>query len=133
MVYTGTDHYAEALPLFTKLLVLLINCTTINCSSLTMIKWGAKRIYLCCSFWWSSYANLWWNNFLDTCTSWWKYESSDFGINGGWGGIRTTSAFVDKFDANTTDTVDNYKDGQTKEIKEIEISQMDMLFRNLEM
>jgi hypothetical protein len=29
--------------------------------------------------------------------------------------------------------VDNYKDGQTKEIKEIEISQMDMLFRNLEM
>jgi hypothetical protein len=33
-------------------------------------------------------------------------KAAEFGINGGWGGIRTTSAFVDKFDANTTDTVD---------------------------
>jgi hypothetical protein len=50
-VYTGTDHYAEALPLITKLLVLLINCIliTINCSSLTMIKWR-KTIYLAVAF-----------------------------------------------------------------------------------
>jgi hypothetical protein len=27
-------------------------------------------------------------------------KASDFGINGGWGGIRTI-CFVDKFDANT--------------------------------
>jgi hypothetical protein len=26
-------------------------------------------------------------------------------VNGGWGGIRTTAAFVDKFSENTTDTV----------------------------
>jgi hypothetical protein len=44
----------------------------------------------------------------------------------GW--YRTTSAFVDKFDANTTDTRGQfYKDGQTKEIKGN--LQMDMLFR----
>jgi hypothetical protein len=36
------------------------------------------------------------------------------------GGIRTTAAFVDKFSANTTDTRGQfYKDGQTKEIKNI--------------
>jgi hypothetical protein len=59
---------------------------------------------------------------------------AEFGINGGWGGIRTTSAFVDKFDANTTDTVDNFiKMGKPKKSKKLEISQMDMLFRNLEM
>jgi hypothetical protein len=47
-------------------------------------------------------------------------KAAEFGINGGWGGIRTTSAFVDKFDANTTDTRGQfYKDGQTKEIKNI--------------
>jgi hypothetical protein len=43
--------------------------------------------------------------------------ASEFGINGGWAGIRTTSAFVDKFDENTTDTRGQfYTDGQTKEI-----------------
>jgi hypothetical protein len=47
-------------------------------------------------------------------------KAAEFGINGGWGGIRTTAAFVDKFDANTTDTRGQfYKDGQTKEIKNI--------------
>jgi hypothetical protein len=25
-------------------------------------------------------------------------KASEFGINGGWGGLRTTSAFVDKFE-----------------------------------
>jgi hypothetical protein len=47
-------------------------------------------------------------------------DASAFGINGGWGGIRTTAAFVDKFSANTTDTRGQfYTDGQTKEIKNI--------------
>jgi hypothetical protein len=60
--------------------------------------------------------------------------AAEFGINGGWGGIRTTSAFVDKFDANTTDTRGQfYKMGKPKKSKKLEISQMDMLFRNLEM
>ena len=46
--------------------------------------------------------------------------AAEFGINGGWAGIRTTSAFVDKFDANTTDTRGQfYTDGQSKEITNI--------------
>jgi hypothetical protein len=47
-------------------------------------------------------------------------NAADFGINGGWGGVRTTAAFVDKFAANTTDTRGQfYTNGQNKEIKNI--------------
>lgn len=39
------------------------------------------------------------------------------GINGGWGGIRTTAAFVDKFEVGTQDSrAQFYTAGQTKEI-----------------
>jgi hypothetical protein len=45
---------------------------------------------------------------------------AEFGINGGWGGVRTTSAFVNKFDANTTDTRGQfYTKGQSKEIADV--------------
>ena len=47
---------------------------------------------------------------------------SDFGVGGGWGGTRTTSAFVDKFPDETGD-IDSramfFTDGQTKEIVDI--------------
>jgi hypothetical protein len=57
---------------------------------------------------------------------------AEFGINGGWGGIRTTSAFVDKFDANTTDTRGQfYKMGKGDQRNWR--TQTDMLFKNLEM
>ena len=47
-------------------------------------------------------------------------KATEFGINGGWEGIRTTSAFVDKFGANSTDTRGKfYTNGQSKEIKNI--------------
>ena len=47
-------------------------------------------------------------------------KASEFGINGGWAGIRTTSAFVNKFSENTTDARGQfYTDGQTKEIVDI--------------
>jgi hypothetical protein len=45
----------------------------------------------------------------------------DFGIKGGWGGTRTTSAFVDIFGENNTSDhrAMFYKDGQNKEINDI--------------
>ncbi|WP_281227695.1 RagB/SusD family nutrient uptake outer membrane protein [Flavobacterium aquiphilum] len=52
-------------------------------------------------------------------------DKNAFGINGGWGGLRTTSAFVSKFpgttsSANSSDTRGNfYKDGQNLEIKDL--------------
>jgi hypothetical protein len=49
-------------------------------------------------------------------------KASEFGINGGWGGLRTTSAFVDKFDANTTDTRGNFiKMGKLRRSKTLEL------------
>jgi hypothetical protein len=47
-------------------------------------------------------------------------NAASFGINGGWAGIRTTSAFVDKFGANPVDKRGQfYTAGQSKEIKDI--------------
>ncbi|HEX9979584.1 MAG TPA: RagB/SusD family nutrient uptake outer membrane protein [Flavobacterium sp.] len=44
-------------------------------------------------------------------------SASEFGINGGWGGVRTTSAFVNKFPAFTQDQRANFHtDGQNIEI-----------------
>src|SRR5690606_38093656 len=46
-------------------------------------------------------------------------KPADYGINGGWAGLRTTSAFVEQFpgEANSADgRALFYTDGQTKEI-----------------
>lgn len=54
-------------------------------------------------------------------------NKNDFGINGGWGGLRTTSSFVSMFPgttaaANSSDTRGNfYKDGQSLEIKDLAV------------
>jgi len=48
-------------------------------------------------------------------------NAANYGINGGWFGLRTTSAFVDLFTDITGDTDERaifYTDGQTKEISE---------------
>ena len=46
--------------------------------------------------------------------------SSDFGVNGGWGGLRTTQAFVDKFPTNGADSRGNfYTTGQSKAINDL--------------
>jgi starch-binding outer membrane protein, SusD/RagB family len=51
-----------------------------------------------------------------------KMSNSDFGIDGGWGGLRTTSAFVDKF-SDITGATDKramfFTDGQSKAIKDV--------------
>lgn len=47
-------------------------------------------------------------------------SATEFGINGGWGGIRTTSAFVNKFQAGTADQRSNFHtDGQSLAISDI--------------
>jgi len=43
---------------------------------------------------------------------------AEFGVNGGWGGIRTTKALVNKFEANDL-RGRFYKDGQTLEINDL--------------
>jgi hypothetical protein len=44
-------------------------------------------------------------------------KASEFGINGGWAGIRTTAAFVDKFSENTSDRGQFYKTVKPKKSK----------------
>jgi hypothetical protein len=46
--------------------------------------------------------------------------ASQFGVNGGWGGLRTTSAFVNKFPQNGADKRGNfYTDGQSEVINNV--------------
>lgn len=45
-------------------------------------------------------------------------DPKDFGVNGGWGGLRTTKAFVQKFEANDK-RGRFYTDGQTLEINDL--------------
>lgn len=46
--------------------------------------------------------------------------AADFGVNGGWGGLRTTKSFVDKFPASGADKRGRfYTDGQNKEIDDL--------------
>lgn len=47
-------------------------------------------------------------------------DADYFGVNGGWAGIRTTSAFVNKFDETTNDQRSQFfKQGQTLEIENV--------------
>lgn len=47
-------------------------------------------------------------------------DASEFGVNGGWAGIRTTSAFVNMFGENSQDSREQfYTDGQSLEIENI--------------
>ncbi len=51
-------------------------------------------------------------------------SAGDFGLDGGWGGTRTTSAFVDKFDdpsGNTDSRAMFFTDGQSLEINDISV------------
>jgi len=51
-----------------------------------------------------------------------KMNPADFGINGGWGGLRTTQQFVDHFDDKTGNTDSRamfFTDGQNKDVADI--------------
>lgn len=45
--------------------------------------------------------------------------AADFGVNGGWGGVRTTSAFVETFPSANDDRYNFHTDGQSLEIDDI--------------
>jgi hypothetical protein len=56
-------------------------------------------------------------------------KASEFGINGGWGGLRTTSAFVDKFGKYNRHRGQFYKMGKLRRSKTLGTLQTDMLFK----
>jgi hypothetical protein len=55
-------------------------------------------------------------------------KASEFGINGGWGGLELP-AFVDKFDANTTDTRGQFYKDAKRRSKTLGTLRTDMLFK----
>lgn len=122
-VYTGTDKYAAAVKLIDQVIGSSYKLHT-NYNQLFYAdndKNGAQNEFIFAigfdGLRTQTYGG---TTFLTHAPVGGSMKAAEFGINGGWAGIRTTAAFVDKFAANTTDTRGQfYTDGQSKEIKNI--------------
>jgi len=122
-VYIGTDNYAGAVPLITKVIGSGYALHT-NYNQLFFAdndKNGAQNEFIFVIGFDGIHTQTYGGTtFLTHAPVGGSMNASEFGINGGWAGIRTTAAFVDKFAPNTTDTRGKfYTNGQTKEIKNI--------------
>lgn len=122
-VYIGTDHYADALPILNKIIGSQYSIHS-NYNELFLAdndKNGAQNeTIFSVAFDGLNTQTYGGTTFLVHAAVGGSMAPSAFGINGGWGGIRTTSAFVNKFGSNNTDVRGNfYTDGQNKEIKTI--------------
>ena len=122
-VYIGTDNYAGAVPLITKVIGSGYALHT-NYNQLFFAdndKNGAQNEFIFAIGFDGIHTQTYGGTtFLTHAPVGGSMNASEFGINGGWAGIRTTAAFVDKFAPNTTDTRGKfYTNGQTKEIKNI--------------
>ncbi|MFV8336354.1 RagB/SusD family nutrient uptake outer membrane protein [Flavobacterium sp. RSP29] len=122
-VYTGTDNYVAAVPLITKIIgspyVLHTNYNQLFFADND--KNGAQNEFIFAIGYDGIHTQTYGGTtFLTHAAVGGSMNAKEFGINGGWEGIRTTAAFVDKFASNTTDTRGQfYTKGQTKEIKNI--------------
>lgn len=122
-VYIGTDNYVAALPLITKI---TSSPFTLHSKYGQLFfadndKNGAQNEFIfTVAFDGLRTQTFGGTTFLTHAPVGGSMNAALFGINGGWGGIRTTSAFVNKFSANTTDERGNfYTDGQSKEIRTV--------------
>jgi hypothetical protein len=119
-VYTGTEQYTKALPLITKITGSTYRLHT-NYNQLFLAdndKNGAQNEFIfAIAFDGLRTQTYGGTTFLTHAPVGGSMNAAEFGINGGWGGIRTTSAFVNKFDPNTSDRrAQFYTSGQSKEI-----------------
>lgn len=122
-VYIGTDKYAEALPLINKVIASPYSIHN-NYAQLFYAdndSNGAQNEFIfAIAFDGLKTQTYGGTTFLTHAPVGGKMVASEFGINGGWGGIRTTSAFVNKFPAGDPDVRGNFfTDGQSKEINDI--------------
>jgi hypothetical protein len=122
-VYIGTDNYVGAVPLINKVIGSGYALHT-NYNQLFFAdndKNGAQNEFIFVIGFDGIHTQTYGGTtFLTHAPVGGSMNASEFGINGGWAGIRTTAAFVDKFSPNTTDTRGQfYTNGQTKEIKNI--------------
>jgi len=122
-VYIGTNHYADAMPLLTN----IINSGyTLNANYDQLFyadndRNGAQNeIIFAVAFDGLNTKTYGGTTFLVHAPIGGSMVPSEFGVNGGWGGIRTTSAFVDKFSNSSGDLRSNFHtDGQSLAIADI--------------
>lgn len=110
-VYIGTEKYADALPVLTKVInsgyalhadyrQLFIADNDRNGSQ--------NEVIFAVAFDGLNTKTYGGTTFLVHAPVGGSMSSAEFGINGGWGGIRTTSAFVSKFNTGTPDQRSNF-------------------------
>ena len=122
-VYINTDKYAAAVPLITNIVgssyVLHNNYNQLFIADND--KNGAQNEFIfAVAFDGLHTQGYGGTTFLTHAAVGGSMNAASFGINGGWAGIRTTSAFVNKFGANPVDKRGQfYTAGQTKEIAEV--------------
>ncbi|MNX91995.1 SusD family protein [compost metagenome] len=122
-VYIGIEKYADALPLINKVIASPYSIHN-NYNQLFYAdndKNGAQNEFIfAIAFDGLKTQTYGGTTFLAHAPVGGSMDPVKFGINGGWGGIRTTSAFVDKFPAGNTDTRGIFwTDGQSKDINNI--------------
>jgi hypothetical protein len=122
-VYIGTDKYAEAVPLINKIIGSPYSLHS-NYNQLFYAdndKNGAQNEFIfAIAFDGLKTQTFGGTTFLTHAPVGGSMPVAAFGIGGGWGGIRTTAAFVDMFPVGNTDTRGKFwTDGQSKVINTI--------------
>lgn len=122
-VYTGIEHYTEAMPLLANIIG---SGYTLHSDYDELFladndRNGAQNeIIFAVAFDGLNTKTYGGTTFLVHAPVGGSMPASEFGINGGWGGIRTTSAFVNKFPAGTIDDRANfYTNGQSLVISDV--------------
>jgi starch-binding outer membrane protein, SusD/RagB family len=123
-VYVGTDRFADALTEINKVITQSSYQLSTNYKDLFLAdnnsSTAKNEIIFAIAFdgkYTKTYGG---TTFLTHAPVGGSMTPADFGINGGWAGIRTTSAFVSKFDGMTTDKRKQfYTAGQTLEITDV--------------
>ena len=122
-VYTGTEKYADALPLLTNIINSGYSLHD-NYDELFLAdndRNGSQNEFIfSVAFDGLNTKTYGGTTFLVHAPLGGSMVPADYGVNGGWGGVRTTSAFVNKFPAGTADQRSNfYTAGQTLEIADV--------------
>ncbi|MBF0693868.1 MAG: RagB/SusD family nutrient uptake outer membrane protein [Flavobacterium sp.] len=122
-VYTGVERYSDALPLLTEIINSGYSLHT-NYDELFLAdndRNGAQNEVIFAVAFDGLYTKTFGGTtFLVHAPVGGTMNPAEFGINGGWAGIRTTSAFVNKFPVGTSDSRANFHtDGQTLEIADV--------------
>ena len=121
-VYTGADKYADAMPLLTNVINggYTLNPNYRNLFIADNDRNGSQsEIIFAVAFDGLATKTYGGTTFLVHAPVGGSMNIAEFGVNGGWGGVRTTSQFVSKFPTTADQRSNFHTDGQTLEISDI--------------